>query len=130
MATRFLSAIALIFLLAATGCRKDVIEPVNSDKLQQAVIAGNPDVVEVEINKVLSGLPAVPDSNNNLKNITDAISSQGKVSAVALCYNCIDTYPAQSEIKIAVAFAGGVKEKIIDISYSENKKYFFAGMHD
>jgi hypothetical protein len=129
MGTRFLSAI-LLFVLAITGCRKDDMQRVNCDTLQQAVIAGNPDQVEIEINKILSALPAGADSEENLKILTTAISTQCKIISVPVCFNCIETNPAQSEIRISVAVSGNQKNKIIDISYSEGRKYVFAGMHD
>ena len=130
MATRLLSAIIVLFLFATSGCRKDDMQRVDSEKLKQAVIAGDPDEVEIEINKILIALPANTDSEINFKNIAKAISDQSKIIAVPVCYNCIQTNPAQSEIKLSVSTSGSQKNKIIDISYSQNKKYVFVGMHD
>lgn len=120
---------AILLLLAITACTKDDMQPASSDKLQLAILAGNPDNVETEINKVCSSLTAGTDSENLLNELSKAILSQCKVNAVVLCYNCISTMPAQSEIKISVNYHGLQKDKIIDITRSGNK-YIFAGMHD
>jgi hypothetical protein len=129
MATRLVSFILGIFLIATTSCSKDDMQPANCDKLQQSILAGNPNEVETEINRICGSLTASPDSHESLEALTSKISSQCKVTAVALCYNCIYTLPAQSEIKISVANAGIQKDKIIDITRSGDK-FIFAGMHD
>ncbi|MEJ0102037.1 MAG: hypothetical protein WDO19_05505 [Bacteroidota bacterium] len=130
MATRFFSAIIIMFFFAATGCRKDDIQRVNCEKLQQAIIAGNPYETEIELTKIFSSLPPGPDTDENFKSLTKAVSAQCNINAVVLCHSCIKTNPVESEIKLSFTHAGTQKHKIIDISYSENKKYVVVGMHD
>jgi len=130
MAIRFFSAIIIAFFFAATGCRKDDMQRVDCDKLQQAIIAGNPDETEIELTKIFSTLPAGPDTDENLNNLTKTISAQCNINAVVLCHSCIKTNPVESEIKLSVIYSGTQKDKIIDISYAENKKYVVVGMHD
>ena len=126
---RLLSFILVFFIIAAAGCRKDEMQPANCDKLQQSILAGNPNEVETEINRICGSLTNSTDSRESLEALADKISSQCKVSAVTICYNCIYTLPAQSEIKISVSGAGTQKDKIIDITRSGDK-FVFAGMHD
>jgi len=123
----FLPAIVLVF--AFTACSKDHLQKANSDKLQRAILAGNPDEVETEINKVCASVAAVSDSENALFDLSSAISAPCQVSTVVLCYSCIQTLPAQSEIKISVNYQGLKKDKIIDITRSGNR-FVFAGIHD
>ena len=117
-------------LLIATGCRKDDMQSVNCEKLQQAILAGNPYETETELNKIFSALPEGPDSDENFKSMTDAVSVRCNINAVALCHSCIETNPVESEIKLSFTYAGTQKHKVIDISYAENKKYVVVGMHD
>ena len=120
---------AIVLLLTFTACTKDDVQPASSDKLQRAILAGNPDAVEAEINKVCASITAVTGSANELDHLNNAIISQCKVNAVVLCHDCIFTLPAQSEIRISVNYQGLQKEKIIDITRSGNR-FVFAGMHD
>lgn len=129
MTARFLF-MGLVFLsLVAFGCKKDEMLPADCGKLQEAILAGNPDDVETEINRICSSLINAPDSHEGLKALTDKISSECKVSADTLCYDCIKTLPAQSEIRISVIAVDLQKDKIIDIIRSGDK-FVFAGMHD
>ncbi|MGC4034573.1 MAG: hypothetical protein QM764_01340 [Chitinophagaceae bacterium] len=129
MLARFISALFALIVLSAVGCRKDDLSSPDCGKLQQAILAGNPDEVEAEINNICASLSASNDSEQSFNEITKAIGTQCKLNAVALCYNCIETLPAQSEIKITVQTSTGFKEKIIDITRSGNH-FIFAGMHD
>ena len=106
------------------------MQSVNCEKLNQAILAGNPDETEIELTKIFSGLPAGLDTDENFNNLTRAISSQCNINAVVLCHSCIETNPVESEIKLSITYPGTQKDKIIDISYSENKKYVVVGMHD
>jgi hypothetical protein len=129
MVTRFLPFILGFLIVTAASCQKDEMQPANCDKLQQAILAGNPNEVEIEINRISESLAATPDSQAGLDELNKAISAQCKVGAVTFCYNCIETLPAQSEIKISVSGGGTQKNKIIDIIRSGDK-FVFAGMHD
>ena len=129
MATRLLSFTLILFALVALGCRKDEMQKANCDKLQQAILAGNPDEVETEINRICESLTTSTDSEASLDNLSKAISTQCKVNAVTLCYNCIETLPEQSEIKISIVTPGSQKDKIIDIIRSSDR-FVFAGMHN
>ena len=130
MATRFFPAIIIVFFFAVTSCRKDEMQRVDCEKLQQAIIDGNPDETEIELTKIFSSVPAGPDTDENLNNLTRAISAHCTISAVILCHSCIETNPVESEIKLSLTYSGTQKDKIIDIAYSENKKYMVVGMHD
>jgi len=105
------------------------MQKANCDKLQQAILAGNPDEVETEINRICESLTTSTDSEASLDNLSKAISTQCKVNAVTLCYNCIETLPEQSEIKISIVTPGSRKDKIIDIIRSGDR-FVFAGMHN
>lgn len=129
MATRYLSLIPVLLIIVAASCRKDEMQAANCDNLQRAIFAGKPDEVETEINRICSSLINAPDSHEGLKALTDKISSQCKVNANTLCYDCINTLPAQSEIRISVIDVDLQKDKIIDIIRSGDK-FVFAGMHD
>jgi len=120
---------AILLLLTFSACTKDDMQPANGDKLQRAILAGNPDDVETEINKVCASISQSADSENALNDLSNAIISQCKVNAAILCYNCISTLPAQSEIKISINYQGFQKNKVIDITKSGNR-FLFAGMHD
>lgn len=117
------------FIVVISGCSKDRDQSGDCNKLQQAIVSGNPDEVETEINKICVSLTGVEDSRQGLETLTNKISSFCNINAEALCYNCIYTMPGQSEIMLSFMNAGVQKNKIIDIIYSDNK-FSFRGMHN
>ena len=127
---RFFSIIISIFLLITISCSKEHLQRPDCSNLKNALLEGKPDEAENEINKICSALTDIENSRQDLNRLATAISGQCQVSAAVLCYDCINTNPAQSEIRISVTFPGGQKDKIIDISYSEDNKFLFVGMHD
>lgn len=47
-----------------------------------------------------------------------------------LCYSCIYTLPAQSELKISFFAFGNYVSKVIDISENSSGEMKFANMHE
>src|SRR5438128_12370196 len=97
---------AILFLLAVSACRKDDMQTVSTDKLQKAILAGNPDEVETQINNVCtsSQMHVTNNSEESLNQLAESISNAFKVDAAVVCYNCIKTLPEESEIKISVDY--------------------------
>ena len=52
------------------------------------------------------------------------------MNASALCFDCIQTLPSQSEIRISFDNGASTVEKTIDISYNSNNKMIFYNLHD
>lgn len=129
MAPRFLSLALGFFILLTFSCRKEDMQQTNCDKLQQALLAGNPDEVEAEINSICASLGATENSEEGINILSSAVSTKCHVNAVTVCFNCIKTLPEESEIKLSVSTLNGHKDKIIDIARSGDK-FVFAGMHD
>lgn len=129
MITRLLVPGLAFLTIGLFSCSKDDMKPADCSTLQQAILTGNPDEVETEINRISRSLVNTPDSEEGLAILVNKISSQCSISAVMVCYGCIKTLPEQSEIKLSINNSGSQKNKIIDIVRSGDK-FVFAGMHD
>jgi hypothetical protein len=125
--------ILLIFttgLLVFAGCKKEKTSKADCERLQNAIGSGNKDEVKEVINKFIGSLPSQNYTEQNLNNLLNAIGQQCGTSAVSICFDCIDTFPSQSEIKISYFSINGPVERIIDISYNAGNKMIFRNMHD
>jgi hypothetical protein len=127
---RYLVILFPFLLLIEAGCRKEYLQSPDPERFKQALLTGNPNDAEREINKVCARLQGSPDSKAGLTHLAAAISSQLSISTTVLCYDCIYTAPAQSEIALSVTSGGVQKVKIIDICFIAGNQFAFAGIHD
>lgn len=88
--------------------------------------------MRAEINKLCAGIVIVRTTNdpdglrNSLDQLVAKINTSCNTEAEILCYYCIKTLPEQSEIKVTV----NATSRVLDISYSTDKKLLFVNMHD
>ncbi|RYZ22595.1 MAG: hypothetical protein EOP49_46485 [Sphingobacteriales bacterium] len=66
----------------------------------------------------------------NLQVLAERIGQQCDVAASVICYACIETYPAQSEIRVAFTLNGISYNRVLDISVDDQRMLVFAGMHE
>jgi len=111
-------------------------EPPNYESLATSIINFDQEIVSEEFNKLLTDMsPHITSDDplgheNNFSTLIDRINSQCEnINAELLCYACIKTYPAQSEIKLTTDSSGVFIYRIIDILTSSEKKLFFVRIH-
>lgn len=117
----------LTFSAIFISCKKNNITIFDCTILQEGLKSDNHDLVKKEINKICATLSASA-TKENLQKLTEIISSKCKMEATILCSECIQTLPAQSEIKISYSISGIESSKTIDIL--STKPLQFVGMHD
>ena len=100
------------------------------------LITMDENLVKSEIEKLTVDLyphPAEEDligHAGNIQTLIDRINAGcDDITASLICYACIYTYPAQSEILIEYFDQGHRKEVIIDVHTPENDILRFAGLH-
>jgi hypothetical protein len=121
--------IAMAWLLMLAGCKKENIDQADCQQLQNGITTSDKEQVKAVISKLITGLPSQAYSQQNLSNLVNAISQQCKAAATVLCFDCIDTSPSQSEIRISCAAPGGTVERTVDISYTTNNEMVFYNLH-
>lgn len=122
--------LSLLFLsILLFSCKKHKPEQ-DCLKLPAAISSNNIEQVKTIITLYISKLPSATYTEQNLTQLTTTISNQCAISAVVLCFDCIDTLPSQSEIRVSIVSSGSIIKKTIDITYSPDKKMKFGNMHE
>jgi hypothetical protein len=116
-------------LLVAVSCKKDKTSEADCLRLQNAVAASDIGEAEAVINKFIGTLATQTYSEENLNNLVSAISHRCGTSVTSICFDCIQTLPSQSEIRISYFGINGPVEKTIDITYTVSNKMVFRNMH-
>lgn len=124
-------------LVSLSACSKSELSTNECDKLQDAVIGMNSSVLEKEINKLCHDLsPQSTTANDlighedNINTLISRLETNCDIEAELVCYACIKTLPAQSEIKVTVNLLSGTYFKIIDISTPEDNKLSYENIHN
>jgi hypothetical protein len=86
--------------------------------------------VKSSISKFIAELPNKTHTSENLTALAQKISANCSVNVDAICYGCVYTLPAQSELTVSFSSVGTTVTKVIDISESSSKEMKFVNMHD
>jgi hypothetical protein len=128
--------IPLILLAILISCEKQEIESIDCEVFISGLGLLDENIVKTEIEKLTVDLtphPAGEDAlghSGNLQILVDRLNEGcSAFTASLLCYACIYTYPAQSELRISFYLNGNKEEVIIDIHTPENDILRFAGIH-
>jgi hypothetical protein len=127
-----LSFFLLLSAILLGGCKKSSISNNACKQIKQAVVENDKELLKKEINNICAAIPVVrtaadPDGlQNSLDILVKKLNASCGVSAESLCFFCIKTLPAQSEIRITV----NATVRIIDISYNTDMKLVFVSMHN
>lgn len=126
-----LPLLILLSVLLFGSCKKATTS-CSSIAVKKAIVENDIELMRSEINKLCAGISIVRTSSdphglsNSLTELVRQLNNSCNIQAVSLCYFCIDTLPEQSEIKVST---GGVS-RILDISYTNDKKLVFVNMHN
>src|SRR4051812_37642427 len=106
---------SLIFLLGLTfgNCNKDTLGMDECDSLRSGLIAEDFQVVSNALRNDLTIY-----SRENLNRLAAKISDRCNIATSIACFECIYTYPGQSELHVSFNQSDTLIEKIIDISYT------------
>jgi hypothetical protein len=121
-------AVAGFFLLVS--CKKEKIVMADCQQLQNSITTDNKEEVKKIINKFIASLSSQTYTEENLNALVSAIYGQCGAMATLLCFDCIQTLPSQTEIRISYAGISGSVEKTIDITYTTSNKIIFHNMHE
>jgi len=132
----------LFFMISILSCENSV-EPNNEwenldcENLKTGIINVNKEVVEFEINKLVSDLEPAVHSNErfgheeNLNLLINRLNTQcNEISAELICYACIETNPPQSEILVRTDSSGISVKRVIDILTPGNAALSCVRIHE
>lgn len=126
MRNTFLMALMVMIFL---GCKKEITKQ-DCAKLKEAMAGNNISNTQAEITSFINRLSSNNYSEQNLTKLTEFIFNHCAINASLLCFDCIHTLPAQSEIRLSYTSGGSVISKTIDISQDQSNKIIFLNMHD
>jgi len=129
MSFRNLLLVSFLFIIAATGCRKERTTDSVCEILKQALINDDKGQARIAITAMIDKLPSKAYTAQALDMLSHAISGQCEMSTDLYCFNCIKTLPGQTEIEVSFISGGSVIHKTIDISYTSANEMIFANFH-
>jgi hypothetical protein len=128
----------IVLLVVLSSCEKNNINPDSSidwNGLRDAVIERDNSKIDQEISKLLAHSEPEPKGDDligqkaNIDKLIREINKSAVLSAELICYACIDTLPAQTEIRLT-AFNGIPVIRVIDISTPDDGMLEYWGIHD
>lgn len=125
--TIFLLGIIMISLNA--GCKKES-EEANCQQFKNSIISADKEQVKTIISQYITALPSSNYTEQNLNALAGSVQQHCTMNALVLCFDCIQTLPSQTEIRISFLNGATTVEKTIDISYNSNNKMVFHNLHD
>jgi hypothetical protein len=117
----------LLFILAVLiSCQKGLEDDtpgnpdsaLNCDLLQQGLIANDASMIRSSLGNLLN----TDYSEENLSKLADTISKSCDIEAVLVCFECIETLPAQSDMTLTFMYNGNSITKELDFVYGVNLK--------
>jgi len=116
----------IVFLALTVGsCKKEAVRTTYCDNLINGLIAEDVKIVSNVLRNELTFY-----SRENLNKLAATVSKKCNITASQVCFDCIYTMPAQSELRIAFNQAGTSIEKTIDISHTSANKMILLDIHN
>ena len=116
-------------LFISISCKKGSDEA-TCQQFKNSIISSDKEQVKTIVSQFIAALPSSNYTQQNLNALTSSIQQHCTMNASAVCFDCIQTLPSQSEIRISFVNGGTTIEKTIDISYNSNNKMIFYNLHD
>ena len=121
-------ALVFCFVVILAACEKEKTGRDLCEELKTAVVNDNSSQAQAALAALIHTLPTQEYSQANLNNLAGIISENCGGTATVLCFDCILTLPAQSEIRVSYPLAGGTY-KIFDLSYNSQNEIEVIGTH-
>jgi hypothetical protein len=121
----------LMFSLMA-GCEKS--KEIKCEGLVTALETENVEMMKQLVSDLASDLdPKETDTDrdghyNSYLEVINRLNNCG-LNAVGICYGCIDTLPAMSEIRVSINTGTGSITRIIDLSRDASGRFVCKNMH-
>lgn len=126
----YIPVLILTVSLLACGKDKDLRAP-SCQQLESAVNNLGMQQARQAIEGYIANLPSQDYTQANLERLVQAINGSVQTgncnfAASIVCFDCIETNPSQSEIKITLS---PTVQGVVDISYNPANKMVFQNLH-
>ncbi len=115
----------LASFLLLFGCKKEALTATGCELFLRGLASNNANVVRIALKPSMTAY-----SQENLNKLIAEIAKGCTITAASLCFDCVYTNPAQSEITFTFTYAGVSMQKIVDISRTLENKMKIVGVHD
>ncbi len=114
----------LLLLLASSviSCQKGIQDIagsaalINCDLLKQGLLDNDVSMVDSSLGNLLN----TDYTEENMSKLADTISKNCDIKAILICFECIETLPAQSAMTLAFLSNGDSTTKELDFTYGVN----------
>lgn len=120
----FVSLIVLFALLVA-GCKKENLSWSDCDRLRRGLLTEDVKMVRDALSDNLRRY-----SQENINKLSEAISGKCNLTVSDICFDCVYTLPAQTEIRVIIHQTGTTVEKVIDISPTSANRMKIVNVHN
>lgn len=120
----------IIFLLASifTSCNKD--KGVKCESLAEALATNNQEAARDFFENWVGKLSDETYNQFNLLQLVVEINADCDMNAGIHCFDCITTFPAQSEISLDFQYNGNSYTRYADFSRSAENKIIYIDFHE
>ncbi len=130
-----------ILILIGLSCENDnedntVSPSIDCQNLKAGLLEKNKDNVKNKINTITTNLtPNASEKDpighrENFSILINKLNECSGINAEMLCYACIETYPAQTELLMTIDYADRKVYRVIDILTPEDDVLSFVNVHD
>lgn len=116
----------LLFLVViAAGCSKKESTTPDAARLLEALHAKDVQAVKSELQPLLSAY-----TETNLNQFERRLSSLYAVTTAPVCFDCIQTLPAQTEVRVSYTYASTQEVRFIDLSPDDSNHMRIVNVHE
>ena len=126
--------VILTLCILAASCEKD---PSNRcEGLKGAVQTDDLATIKEIVTRLAADLRPQPTANDpdghrdNFYTLIDRLNGECDITAEALCYACVQTLPATSEIKLTIALGTHSVVRILDVRPNQSNELICSNMHE
>ena len=120
-----ISLVIAIFTFLLAGCRKETLNNDGCNGIRQGIITNDITLLNNSLADLLTTF-----SNENLDKLAQNIFIRCNINAIVICYSCIYTLPAQSEIRVTFSEGGNPVQKVLDISSAPGTAMKILNVHN
>jgi hypothetical protein len=131
---------SIVIFITQTSCdsedNNDLIQKVDCNELLSGLLAYDNEKIKKEFDKITSEFNPTPDTDDqighkdNFQELNTQLSKCDLISSELLCYACIETYPAQTEILISIDSSGRTVKRIVDVLTPDDNSLSFHRVHE
>jgi hypothetical protein len=121
--------LCLALLLNSTSCRKEINDS-DCQRIKSGMITNDIDAVKTVMNKFIARLSFETYTEENINKLVSMINQECDLTCSLICFDCIQTLPSQTEIRITISQSGTPVSKTMDLTYNTSNRIVFRNMHD